>query len=189
MKTITLIILILLCTPESDLLAQDSAKVNLEAKTFYLVRHGEKDTGVNPVLSMAGNSRAGDLYRVLKDKKIDKIYFTQYRRTMLTGDSLRIYGKIDTVRYKADATGDELLKKLSIDADRKENILIIGHSNTIPAIMRKLGAGFEMTDIPDNEYDNMYILRFVNKRVELKSMKYGKESVPAKTTIPMRPLQ
>ncbi len=169
--------------------AQESSRVNLEAKTFYLVRHGEKDTGSNPVLSQSGNARAGDLYRLLKDKKINKIYFTQYRRTMLTGDSLRIYEKTDTVQYKADVTGDDLLKKLSVDAAKKENILVIGHSNTIPAIIRKLGAEFDLKDIPDNEYDNLYVLSFKNGEAVVKRMKYGKASVPPKANIPMVPLQ
>jgi len=40
-------------------------------RTLYIVRHAEKDTGTNPAISTAGKQRAGDLYRSLKNKKID----------------------------------------------------------------------------------------------------------------------
>jgi len=144
--------------------------------TFYLVRHGEKDTGANPVLSKLGNLRAGDLYRLLKDKKIGKIYFTQYRRTMITGDSLRLYTNTDTVRYKADAKGDDIVNKL-LSEKVGQNILIIGHSNTIPAIVRRLGVpDFKPEEIPDNEYDNLYIVTIKDNKASVEKLKYGKAS-------------
>lgn len=39
-------------------------------------------------------------------------------------------------------------------------VLIIGHSNTIPPIIRRLGIpGFDLKEIPDHEYDNLYIVK------------------------------
>ena len=61
------------CLPLANLVAaQDTFK-----GTLYIVRHAEKDTGNNPALSVAGQKRAGDLYRALKDKKIDLILVSQ----------------------------------------------------------------------------------------------------------------
>jgi hypothetical protein len=37
--------------------------------TIYLVRHAEKLTGKDPLLTEQGNKRAGDLMRALKGKK------------------------------------------------------------------------------------------------------------------------
>jgi 2,3-bisphosphoglycerate-dependent phosphoglycerate mutase len=149
---------------------------------FYIVRHAEKDTGTNPAISITGMKRAGDLYRVLKNKKIDLIMISQYRRTAMTGDSMRIYKKIDTVYYTADTTAELLFKKINLFGGKAKNILIIGHSNTLPAIIRKAGVNdFKMKEIPDYEYDNLFIVKRQKGRVVLKSKKYGTVSVaPAK---------
>ena len=56
----------------------------------YLVRHAEKISGEDPLLTAGGNKRAGDLMRALKDKNIKRIYVTEYKRTQNTGDSLRL---------------------------------------------------------------------------------------------------
>ena len=158
--------------------------------TYYLVRHAEKDTGINPALKPAGYMRAGDLYRVLRHKKIGQIYVSQYRRTALTSDSLRIYGKIDTVHYNVDVRGDDLLAKMEEQPVKQRVVLIIGHNNTIPVIIRRLGVkGFEMAEIPDNEYDNLYVVTVKGDKVLLKSLKYGKSSPPAEKPALMKPLQ
>lgn len=162
---------------------------SLNGSTIYLVRHAEKDTGNDPALSKAGNERAGDLYRQLEHKNIKKIYFTQYRRTRLTADSLQQYQRIDTGSYKADATGDDLLLRLIADSTKPNNILVVGHSNTIPAIIKKLGVkDFDAKDIPDNEYDNLFIVTIQNDQASLKKLKYGKLSEAAKPAT-MKPLQ
>jgi 2,3-bisphosphoglycerate-dependent phosphoglycerate mutase len=156
--------------------AQNSAIKN---QIFYIVRHAEKYTGTNPAISIKGMKRAGDLYRVLKNKKIDLIMISQYRRTGMTGDSLRIYKNIDTVYYTADTTGESIFKKINPFAGKAKNILIIGHSNTLPAIIRKAGVkDFMLKEIPDYEYDNLFIVKRQKGRAVLKSKKYGEVSLP-----------
>jgi len=160
---------------------------------YYIVRHAEKDTGNNPGLTAAGYLRAGDLYRTLRNKKISRIYVTQYRRTQLTADSIRIYQKIEPVQYSADDTGDDLFLKLSgikRDIILKNNVLIVGHSNTIPAILKRLGiTALDIHDIPDNEYDNLFVVTIKNGKASLKWLNYGKASQPATSTGKMKPLQ
>lgn len=159
---------------------------------YYIVRHAEKDTGKNPVLTAAGYHRAGDLYRVLKNKKINRIYVTQYRRTQLTADSIRIYQKIEPVQYSADDTGDDLFLKLAAikrDIILKNNVLIIGHSNTIPTILKRLGiTALDLHDIPDNEYDNLFVVTLKGGKASLKWLNFGKASLPATSTEKMKSL-
>lgn len=156
---------------------------------YYLVRHAEKDTGIDPALTKAGRLRAGDLYRELKNKMISKIYVSQYRRTQMTADSLRLYKKTDTIHYKADNSADNLLQKLS-QKRKPRNILIIGHSNTIPAILKRLGVtALDISEIPDNEYDNLFVVTVKNKKVSLKWLKYGKAPLPLTDPGAMKPLQ
>jgi broad specificity phosphatase PhoE len=143
---------------------------------IYLVRHGEKAQGEDPPLSPGGIKRAGDLFRVLKDQGIRRIYLTDYTRSVQTADSLRIRLDIDTVYYGVDASCDDLLSKIAANGDQDKAILIIGHSNTIPLLIRTLGvAGYPRGNIPADEYDNLFLVRFIHGKAELKREKYGRE--------------
>ena len=148
-------------------------------RTLYIVRHAEKDTvgGNNPAISTPGKQRAGDLYRQLKGKKIDLIMTTQYRRTGMTADSVRIYMKVDTLQYRADATGDDFLKTLNEKAGNAKNILVVGHSNTLPALIRKAGiASFTIKELPETEFDNLFVVKQKKGMAFLQQKKYGKPS-------------
>jgi len=37
-------------------------------------------------------------------------------------------------------------------------ILVVGHSNTVPALIGNMGASKNVPDIAENEYDNIYIV-------------------------------
>jgi phosphohistidine phosphatase SixA len=157
---------------------------------YYLVRHAEKDTGFNPVLTPAGYIRAGELYRELKNKKISKIYVSQFRRSQLTSDSLRIYKKTDTLHYTADTTGDYLMNKLALQKGPMKNVLIVGHSNTIPVIIKRLGiTALDLIMIGDDEYDNLFLVTVKNKRASLKWLKYGRSPLTGEKPVKMIPLQ
>ena len=144
---------------------------------IYIVRHGEKETGRDPALTAGGIRRAGDLLRALNNESVQKIYVSRYRRTQMTGDSMRIQLKIDTVHYTADTLCDELLNTIMQHGDFGKTILIIGHSNTIPKIIRKLGVlDYPQADIPDNEFDNLFLVTYKNEKARVKKMKFGASS-------------
>ncbi len=158
-------------------------QINAQLITFktnakiYLVRHAEKLSGDDPLLTTEGSKRAGDLMRELKGKKIDRIYVTEYRRTQHTGDSLRIQMGIDTVLYLSDTSCIDLISKLKANQDLNSNILIIGHSNTLPTIIRKLGlSDYPAEDIPSNEFDNLFLITFKKGRPSLGKAKFGQPS-------------
>jgi phosphohistidine phosphatase SixA len=149
-------------------------------RTFYIVRHAEKDTGNNPSISEIGKHRAGDLYRKLKNKKIDIILVSQYRRTAMTADSLRIYQHIDTLHYLADATAADLFKKINALPASAKTILVIGHSNTLPVIIKMAGVkDFVLKEIPDEEYDNLFFVKQKKNKSIFRKEKYGRKSLPA----------
>lgn len=152
-----------------------SQDISFNKKTrVYLVRHAEKEVGKDPVLTTAGKQRAGDLMRKLSGKNIQRIYVSEYRRTQLTGDSLRIQSGIDTVHYVADTVGDDLLRRIKEHGDIGKNILVIGHSNTIPFIIRKLGMkNYPKEYIPDNEFDNLFLVTVKKSNAKLVRSKYG----------------
>jgi phosphohistidine phosphatase SixA len=158
---------------QNSLIAQQDPGVT----KIFIVRHAEKETGKDPLLTPAGNARAGDLMRVLQNEGIQKIYVSQYRRTQNTGDSLRLQLKIDTVHYAADTLCENLINAIMEHSDFGKTILIIGHSNTLPQIIRKLGVtDYPYGDIPDNEFDNLFVVTYKKEKAKLKKMKYGAKS-------------
>ncbi len=153
---------------------------------IYLVRHAEKAAipADNPVLTENGNKRAGDLMRRLQNKNVKRIYVTQFRRTQMTGDSMRIQLAIDTVNYLAEENGNDLFAKIIGHRDAGKTIVIIGHSNTIPDYILKLGvANYPTANIPDKEFDNIYLVYYKKTfpvfgrfKAHVKKGKYGAAS-------------
>jgi phosphohistidine phosphatase SixA len=147
------------------------------ATKIFIVRHAEKGTGNDPLLTPAGNKRAGDLMRALQNAGIQRIYVSQYRRTQNTGDSLRIQLKIDTVIYLADTICNNLINTIMAHSDFGKTILIIAHSNTIPQIIRKFGVNnYPYGDIPDNDFDNLFLITYKAGKAKLKITKFGAKS-------------
>ncbi len=166
------IVLGLLMTANSLFGQQENAPTRI-----FIVRHAEKETGKDPVLSPAGYKRAGDLYRTLQNEGIQKIYVSRTRRSQLTADSLRIQQNIDTVHYTADTICDELINTIIEHKDFGKTILIIAHSNTISHILLKLGVSdFPAGDLPDTAFDNLFLVTYKKEKARLKQMKYGDRS-------------
>lgn len=147
------------------------------ATKIFIVRHAEKETGKDPVLTPAGNARAGDLMHALQNEGVQKIYVSQYKRTQQTADSMRIQLKISAVQYIADTLCDDLVNTIMENGDFGKTILIIAHSNTIPYIIRKFGVtDYPYGDIPDNEFDNLFVITYKNKKAKVKKLRYGARS-------------
>ena len=164
------LIFFLIVAGNNNAFAQSETRVT----KIFIVRHAEKETGKDPLLTLAGNERAGDLMRILQNENIHKIYVSQYRRTQITGDSLRLQLKIDTVHYAADTLCDNLINSIMQHSDFGKTILIIAHSNTIPQIIRKFGVtDYPYGDIPDAEFDNLFVITYKKEKARLKKMKYG----------------
>lgn len=128
----------------------------------FLVRHAEradagmasaKTPGTDPVLSGAGLARANALAAMLKDAKITAVITTEYQRTRQTGDPVaKAAGVSPTVVDSKDAAG--LLAKVKAASG---NLLVVGHSNTLPALLEGLGIT-EPVVIAEDEYDAMFIV-------------------------------
>jgi len=121
----------------------------------FIVRHAEKATsGDNdPDLSEAGRARAEVLAKMLQDAGITAIYATEFKRTQQTAAPLAKALAIESTTVPAnDIT--TLTSKLR---DSKENALVVGHTNTIPNLIKALGIVAPIS-IPETDYDNLFIL-------------------------------
>src|SRR4051812_36057260 len=95
----------------------------------------------------------------------------------MTADSMRLQLGIDTVHYAADTTGEDLIAKIKANHEVGKTILVIGHSNTILRLITALGVkDHPNRDIPDDEFDNLYHIAYINGKAHFSQLKYGDRS-------------
>jgi 2,3-bisphosphoglycerate-dependent phosphoglycerate mutase len=146
-------------------------------QTFYIVRHAEKAGDSNdPQLSQQGIDRAVDLEKYLASKKLDTVFTSTFKRTMLTGLSVslpRAIPQISIDQQNPQALNNFVQRMKSIKTDK--GILIVGHTNTVPIIVQGL-CGQTIAPIAENDYDNIYIIDIKNGNAVLQLLTYGKPS-------------
>ena len=130
------------------------------ATTVIVVRHAEKAAtpADDPPLSALGEARARDLYDAIKDAGVSAVITTQYVRTKETGQptvaALSLPTQVVTTTAAATHARDIAA---AVRAHAGHTVLVVGHSNTVPAIIEALGAK-RPPPICDAEYDNLYIV-------------------------------
>ena len=139
--------------------------------SYYIVRHAEKDAGTTMTtgivqtsdvpLSEQGMKSAEALSKQLQDKKIRQIYSTNTIRTKSTAEPLSKSTGVPIIIYNAIDSGFvQLLKK------SKENVLVVGHSNTVDDLVNALMDKKLLNDLPDAQYGDIFI---VHKKSNSKS--------------------
>lgn len=125
-------------------------------KTIIVVRHAEAEPGprgADPALTADGRTRALELARVLADTPLRTVYTTHYQRSRMTAEPLpRHAGEKPTVI-------DEVARTLSaLQAEPwGATALVIGHSNTVPELVR----GLTGQTLPGDEpiiFDRMWVV-------------------------------
>ncbi len=146
------------------------------SSTIYLVRHAEKaaanatmSTDVD--LSETGYQRAVSLQKMLKEKNLQAVYSTAYKRTLSTARPTSVSHLVEITIYN---NGDSLMQVLVNQKNRTS--LVVGHSNTIPKMLRSVGLKptFE-SNIPDSIYNRFFTVRvkwFLGHRVRLEESNY-----------------
>lgn len=125
-----------------------------EATVVFLVRHAEKvDDSRDPELSEAGKARAQALARVLGSAGIERVLSTDYIRTRDTAapvaEALGLEAELYDPRDLPGAASEILA--------RGGRVLVVGHSNTTPAMVAALGGEQGLT-MEDSDYDHLYIV-------------------------------
>ena len=127
------------------------------ATTFLLLRHAETSgAGSNPSLSAAGTARADELRRMLGPLSISAIYATNFNRTMQTVQP--VAGEKGLTIQQYDPFAPIPLIDQSLNAFPKGVVLIVGHSNTVPAFLNAMTGTNTYADLPETEYDNLFIV-------------------------------
>ena len=131
-------------------------------KLVYIVRHAERaDDGMaqaarqaDPALSNAGEQRAERLAAMLGDAGVVAIYATEYRRTQDTGQPLATRLRL-AVQVSPAGNPEGLVARLKAEHD-DDVVLIVGHSNTVPEIIKAFGG--PDVSIGESEYDSLFVL-------------------------------
>jgi broad specificity phosphatase PhoE len=143
-------------TPPAPIVPSDRGET-----VVYLVRHAEKATEnpADPELSTRGYERADSLASQLKEAGVNVVITTHLKRTILTARPLaRLRGVTPEIVLATSPTAAHIDSVVA--AVRRHpggTILVVGHSNTIGHIARKLG-GDNLGDLCDHEYSNLIIL-------------------------------
>ncbi len=163
MKTLMLSLVLLLC-------------LSACTSNFYLVRHAERlDDSSNSPLSEAGFERADALRDTLLGKSIDSIFASTYLRTQQTAEPLATALSETMTIYAPDTTLQftQMLRLI-----KGKDILVVGHSNTVPEIV-ELMTGQAVT-IDHDDYDNLFKVKISRSifgtTVNLTALTYGEPS-------------
>lgn len=130
--------------------------------SLYITRHAEKaEAASNPPLSEQGQRRAEMLAQLLAKANIEHIYSTPYQRTEATAGPLAQRLNVSIESYRAGAP-EQLV---ALVQQRQRTSLIVGHSNTVPALVRAFGGVSE--DLTEQDYGDLYQLNIRDGHVQL----------------------
>lgn len=139
-------------------------------KAVLLVRHAEKASGGDdPELSEAGSGRAARLAEMLKGAGLTAVLSSDRKRTLLTA---RPAAAAAGVVVREIAKGDPAATLAAIDAAPADAVvLVVGHSNTIPEILTKLGG--PAVTIDDADFGNLFVVvRAAGKPASVVRLRY-----------------
>ena len=133
-----------------------SPTASQEPLVVFLVRHAEKeiDGSSDPELTAEGADRAAALAALLHSAEIEYVHSSDYTRTRDTAAPTAIDHDLSVKLYDA---GDmaALAEELFATGGRH---LVVGHSNTTPPMVTRLGGDPGPPIDEQDEYDRLYIV-------------------------------
>ncbi|WP_417664971.1 SixA phosphatase family protein [Pseudidiomarina sp.] len=125
--------------------------------TLFIVRHAEKvPDKPDPELSVQGQQRAIHLAHLLKHVDLEHVYATKYQRAQQTAKPTAEMLDVAITTYAA-GDSEALIKSV---LEQQQNALIVGHSNTVPELVRL--AGGNHVELSEQDYGDVFMLQFIN---------------------------
>jgi broad specificity phosphatase PhoE len=129
--------------------------------TIVLVRHAEKlPDNDDPGLSAAGYAHAERLAVMLEHAGLAAIYVSEARRTQETAAPVAAVTGVEPHVMRAELR-NRLVRRLKW-RHRNEVVLVVGHSNTVPAIAEALGAPIGTVEADD--YSGFWVISYSRLR-------------------------
>ena len=131
--------------------------------TVFVMRHAEKQTSnpndSDPPLAPAGEARALELEQLFgrapKGNGLDSIIVSEFRRTQDTVRPLANRLGIPVITMPAD--NPSATAKRALSENRGGRVLIVGHSDTVPEIVKEL-ADVDVGPMSESEYGILYLV-------------------------------
>ena len=149
--------------------AQEQADVDgvneLTGNTIFLVRHFEKqspDTDTqnkptnDPKLTERGQARAQALAAYLAEKNMTLVFSTNYNRTLQTARPTAQQHGITITMYNPSELAEFALQLKALAGTGNGNILVVGHSNTTPQLLKLLGGPDKV--LSEDDYGDLFSL-------------------------------
>ena len=154
------------------LTAASGAAAAESTRAVIVVRHAERagGMGADVGISDAGRCRAEVLAKMLADAGVNRIYTSEVMRTKQTAEPLarKLNIQPTVIPAKDIAALVEQLKQGPADGVS----LVVGHSNTVPDIIQRLGGG-AVSAIADGEYDRMFVVTFTGDHATTVRLHYA----------------
>ena len=153
-------------------------------KTVFLVRHAERadEPRQDPPLTEKGVARSEALVRLLGAADIKAIYTSQFARTKLTAEPLakQLGLTVTPLSLKTspsnpraiaeESTKETVDKIMSLTGG---SVLVVGHSNSIPDVIKMLG-GDVVPTIDEKKFDDLFVVTvYANGKAKVIHLKYG----------------
>lgn len=138
--------------------------------TVILVRHAERLNDADTTsISEVGIQRAQALVHVLSSSGVNRIYVSEKARTLQTVVPIATALGIPSIQIPASDISSYVD---SVKAHRGDVILISGHSDTVPKIIKKLGVS-QAPMIGKMEFDHLFVVTLFRFRATMVHLKYG----------------
>ncbi|MDP3859104.1 MAG: histidine phosphatase family protein [Stagnimonas sp.] len=158
------------------LLACASFASQAAPQLVILVRHAEKaaEPREDPTLSEVGTARAKALAQTLADAKVGAVLTSPLRRTRDTGTPVAeaVGIKPQAIGFEGGTVAHVAAVAAAVRAQAVDTVLVVGHSNTVPAIVAALG-GPKLADFCESSFDQLLLLRLDSEPPRLLRARYG----------------
>jgi len=142
--------------------ASPPAPAPARGSTVIVVRHAEKDPQGDPKdpgLSAAGRARAEALARLLAPAKPTQLFASEFQRAQRTLDPLAQALGVK-IEVQPAGKGAELAQRLRALPEGSVSV-VVGHSNTVPALVAALGGKIERLEkgsLAETEFGRMFVV-------------------------------
>ncbi|WP_181198031.1 histidine phosphatase family protein [Enhygromyxa salina] len=149
--------------------------------TVYVVRHAEKQQlpgdamgarDKDPPLSREGQLRAMSLTEDIPVNELDAVYVTKTKRSEDTASAVVALIGVDPIHYPPrDVEG--LVQRLR--KRHGQSVLVVGHSNTIPPLLKGLGVE-DAVAIPEDQYGDLWVVKLAGGEATLETRSFGESA-------------
>jgi broad specificity phosphatase PhoE len=157
---------------------------NFKPITVYLVRHAERadEPRQDPPLTEKGAARSQELARILSNANIKTVITSQFLRTKQTAEPLakQVNVPVTSISLSVNPANPRMISEQSTaEVTNKileragESVLVVGHSNSIPDIIKMLGGDVSPV-IDEKKHDDLFVVTvYGNGKAKVAHLKYG----------------